>query len=161
MVIERPCELRKMKIKLFHRQPLPGARTILKEGAEEPFAMRLEADGLFDIVVARLPPALNQAIAGLANSDSEELFEERYEAAVTAAVAVAGPGESSHARVMCPLCGNGPVATYEGFDGFLYPFGLMKHLSGHQRTYECPVMASARRRASHSVALSTRSTSPY
>lgn len=88
--------------------------------------MRLEADGLFGIVVARLPPALNQAIAGLANSDSEELFEERYEAAVTAAIAVAAPGESSQARVMCPLCGNGPVAIYEGFDGFLYPFGLME-----------------------------------
>lgn len=150
-----------MKIRLLHRQSLPGARAILKDGAEEPFAMRLEADGLFDVVLARLPSALNQAIAGLANSESEDLFEQRYEAAVTAAISAAVPSEPDESRVMCPLCGRGSVAIYEGLDGFLYPFGLMKHLTGHQRTYECPVLASARRRASHSVAISIRATSTY
>lgn len=74
-----------MKIRLFHRQPMPGStRAILKEGTDEPYACQLEVDRLFDAVVRGWPQLLADAIIRLSDSRSEEDFERRYEELVMA-----------------------------------------------------------------------------
>lgn len=149
-----------MQIKLFHRQSLPGSNTTLREGIETPYTIQLELDGLFDAVLRNLPELLSGSVKRLATCRTEDEFERTYEEAISAAIDHVGASlapTTSPQRVMCPLCGGGPAAVYEGIDGFLYPFGLMKHLTGHQRSYECSVIASARRRASDSVASSLNS----
>lgn len=58
-----------MKIRLFHRQPMPGStRAILNEGTDEPYACQLEVDRLFDAVVRGWPQLLADAIIRLSDS---------------------------------------------------------------------------------------------
>lgn len=140
-----------MKIKLFHRKPLPGSSGVVLRGrVDNTNVLMLEAQGLFETVLRRLTKSLLDPLTRLINSPSEGELLRAYEDVIEATISAAAVGHQTGAndiRVMCPLCGGGPNSSYEGKDGFVYPLGLQKHLTGHQRAYECPVLSAARRHA--------------
>lgn len=142
-----------MDIKLSHRQPLPGSSGQRLAGqVADAFVLSTESQGLLDALLRTLPHNLVKPLSRLINSRSEKEFEQAYTEAIEAVVIEASTNVHRN-RVTCPLCMDGPASAYEGENGFAYPFGLRKHLTGHQRAYECAVMAATRRRASETVNL--------
>lgn len=145
-----------MKIGRRHRQPLPGSDDVLLSGNVTDFyVLQIEADALLQAIVSRLPEQLAHEVERLAASQSDAEFKARYECAIDQAL-LHGQGIAFDAadglRSKCPLCNGTPQSAYVTADGFLLPHGLEKHLTGHQRAYECAVLAAARRRASAGAA---------
>lgn len=144
-----------MKINRHHRQPLPGSRGMLLVGnVVDPFVLEVEANGLWEALISHLSAPLARGVEQIAASRTDHEFMASYDYAIEqvllAANAVAFEAADGM-RAKCPLCTGSPQGAYETADGFLLPLGLEKHLTGHQRSYECAVLAAARRRASANV----------
>lgn len=145
-----------MKINRHHRQPLPGLRTALLSGSViELDVLEMEASGLWQAIISRLPTSLACEIERLAASQTDDEFKSYYDSVIEQVILEAKLVSFEAAdglRAKCPLCNGSPQGAYETADGFLIPLGIEKHLTGHQRSYECAVLAAARRRASASAA---------
>jgi hypothetical protein len=145
-----------MKINRHHRQPLPGSKGALLQGnAVEPFVLEVEAIGLWEALIAYLPAQLAREIERLIASRTDDEFAAHYNRTIEQVPLTARSVAFAAAdgmRAKCPLCSGSPQGAYETTDGFLLPLGMEKHLTGHQRSYECVVLSAARRRAAASVA---------
>lgn len=129
---------------------------MLNASTPDLYLFEIEADGLFDAIVQRLDAQLAELIVRLIESKTDDVFAASYERAVQGILRFAGTNAFAAAdgmRARCPLCGGGPQSAYENANGFLLSLGLEKHLVGHQRAYECAVLAAARRRAARSCTL--------